>query len=228
MRTIVVLLLVSLSVSAQTFTVTDDSPSDSPITLRGTVRIDPTNLSNNTCALIGHNSSPKTAVAWRFDVEIASPSGTIPGYLRHDFFFEDQDTLLAVSAKPNSDYDPNPLDIDCTMLTGGFHSKVLWVQFIDGSTWGDATAESYMMTQRTNALDFLNALKSAYSSGGETAFEQVLNSYAHRGPSMLGTFLRDEAFSTRFRLTKLKGVPAELAEVNRMLSVASTRANWLK
>jgi len=232
MKILTLLLLFSLPSLGQTFTVIDDSPSDSPITLRGTVTIDPINTSNNACFLIGHNWSSKSAVAWRTDIDIASPQGgTQHGTLVHDRLFEDQDVLLALSPEPNSDYNPTPLDIDCRILTGGFHVRTLWVQFLDGSTWSDPAypdAQAYVMAQRTNALDLLNALKSAYSNDGATAFQDVLSSYKHSGQTTQDTLRRDKAYSTKLRLTKIRGVTAEVAEVNRMLSVAGTRSAWLR
>lgn len=225
-------LLLSLPLSAQTFNVIDNSPSDSPIKLRGTVRIDSADPASNVCSLTWHNSGSKTAVAWRWDMDMASPDagGAMRGYKSHDHFFRNENILLALSVKPQSDAEMTPLDLNCSTLTSGFQLKTLWVQFIDGSTWGDAAAESEVMARRTNALDLLKALEVAYSNGGPGAFQQVLESYDSHGGSMRDTLRRTDAHSTQLTLLKLKsaGAMAQLAEVNRMLSVAGTRTAWLK
>jgi hypothetical protein len=148
--------------------------------------------------------------------------------MRHDGFFADQKTLSAVSPQPNSDYDPNPLDIPCNILTGALHSKTLWVQFMDGSTWGEIDAQAYMMAQRTNALDFLNELKAAYANGGQAAFQKALSGFTYHVGSKWDDLRRDEARTTQLRLEQMADITSQLVEVNRMLSVASTRTAWLK
>ena len=223
MKALLVLLVASLSVSAQTFTVTDNSPSDSPVTLSGTVTIDTANPTSNVCSLVWHNSSSKAAVAWKWNV-----SGSVLGYFRHDPFFRDPSLLDAFSVAPNSVSSLTALDLDCALLTGGFQSTTLWVQFSDGSTWGDSTAQSYVMAQRTNALNFVKALSLAYSNGGAAALQQALDSYSRQGQSAQDTMQRTEAFSTRLKLAQMQTINAQLAEVNRMLSVASLRASWMK
>jgi hypothetical protein len=190
------------------------------------VRIDAANAANNACFLTGHNSSSQIVVAWRMDITIASPSGTVPWIHRHDHFFKDQDLLLAMSPPPNADY--SPIDIDCSILTGGFESQTLWVQFIDGSTWGDADAQSYMMAERTNAVKLLETLKAAHASGGEKAFTQALTSFDSHKPNMQESLRLNEAHSTQLRLEQMTDIKSQLAEVDRMLYLARLRANWMK
>jgi hypothetical protein len=112
--------------------------------------------------------------------------------------------------------------------TPGIHITTYWVQFLDGSTWGSAGAQAYMMAQRTNAIAFLHQLQAAYTAGGAQAFTQALAGFNPMGPTSLATAELSEAHNTQLLLQDMQDVPTHLAEVNRQLAVAASRANWMK
>ena len=238
MKTLIAVLLLCLTSTAQTLAVVDDSPSDSPIRIGGTVTFD--SAGNPSCAITGHNFAPKIVVAWRQDIEASFPNGGYTLYKsRHDHFFIDEVKLEAKSPQANSDFDPS--NIDCSMFSTqnwtstkppGISVRNFWVQFIDGSTWGDPAhpdEQGYMIAQRTNAVAFLNKLKTAYSSGGPARFNEALDGFDAIVPrNQLATQELNEAHTTQLQLKMLPDLAAQLAEVNRMLSVAAARSNWMK
>lgn len=233
MKILITVLLLSLSSLGQTLTVTDDSPSDSPIRMIGTVTWD--SAGKTTCAIALRNVASKIVVAWRQDIEATFPNGGYSlGYFRHDHFFKDEAMLASMSPQPGLDAETY---IDCDALSfptwtstkpPGVHIKTYWVQFIDGSTWGDLDAQAYMMAQRTNAVKFLNQLKTAYANGGEDAFTQTLASFNPRGQNQRATEELIEASTTKLLLQDMPDVQTQLAEVNRKLSVAASRTNWMR
>jgi hypothetical protein len=232
MKILITVLLLSLSSLAQTLTVIDDSPSDSPITMKGTVTWD--SAGNTTCAIKLHNSASKIVVAWRQDIEATFPNGGYTlGYWRHDHFFKDEAMLAHMSPQPGSDAESY---IDCGVFSvptwtsstaPNVKIKTYWVQFIDGSRWGDPDAQAYMMAQRNNAVQFLNQLAAAYAHGGEQAFTQTLTSFNPRGINSRATDELNEAHTTQLLLEQMPDVKTQLVEVNRKLSVAASHANWM-
>jgi hypothetical protein len=52
---------------------------------------------------------------------------------------------------------------------------VLFVQFDDGSTWGDVQAAQEMLAARPQKLEFLKHLVEVYYDGGEPAFNALLD-----------------------------------------------------
>ena len=73
---------------------------------------------------------------------------------------------------------PDPLKIKQAVGDGA----VLFVQFEDGSTWGDVGAAKKMLDSRPQRLAFLKRLVETYYESGETAFEAVLNEPKPRSP----------------------------------------------
>ena len=85
--------------------------------------------------------------------------------------------LESASPQPGADYPADEIVCDVLATYPGvteIHLKVVWVQYIDGSTWGSADAQAYMMAQRGNAVQFLRELQAAYASGGQAAFQATL------------------------------------------------------
>ena len=52
---------------------------------------------------------------------------------------------------------------------------VLWVQFEDGSTWGDAESGKQILSVRSRKLALLEKLVSEYYDNGEASFNAMLN-----------------------------------------------------
>lgn len=53
-------------------------------------------------------------------------------------------------------------------------AAVLWVQFEDGSTWGDAESSKQVLSVRSRKLGFLQRLVAEYYDNGETSFNAML------------------------------------------------------
>jgi hypothetical protein len=52
---------------------------------------------------------------------------------------------------------------------------VLWVQFEDGSTWGDAESGRHILSMRAPKLAYLQKLVAEYDENGEASFNAILN-----------------------------------------------------
>jgi hypothetical protein len=235
MKTLTLLLFFSLPSLAQTLSVVDDSPSDSPITVRGTITFDPNNPANVTCDLTGHNSASQIVVAWRQDISV-SPNGTMYSH-RHDDFFKDQSMWTAMSLQPTSDYSAD--DIDCSFFsvpTGqsanppGIHVTTRWAQFIDGSTWGDAQVTADVMRERIDALAYLRALKAAYTTGGSEALVEALQqnqpTQTADNPKLRRLVLETEG-TLRYLLAE-SGLQAVQDRIESSLARAEVHKRWLQ
>ena len=108
--------LATSNLLGQTLTWVDDSPRDSPITLKGKITFDPKNQDNITCSLTGHNNAQWMIVAYRIYIDVVRPDGNPIDY-RHgvDRFFKDQAILAANSPQPRSDFTN---EIDCELFGG--------------------------------------------------------------------------------------------------------------
>jgi hypothetical protein len=106
------------------------------------------------------------------------------------------------------------------------HVRVTFVQFDDGSVWGDDKAVAEAMFQRTETLKYLQSLRDAYSGGGDYALYQAMQDSAisrnadHRPRFMLR--------GTRLRLLKLKNAKAIANAVDKDLATAEARSAWLR
>ena len=94
--------LATLNLLGQTLTWVDDSPRNSPITLKGKITFDPKNQDNITCSLTGHNNAQWMIVAYRIYIDVVRPDGNPIDY-RHgvDRFFKDQ-AMLAANSTPTA------------------------------------------------------------------------------------------------------------------------------
>ncbi len=71
---------------------------------------------------------------------------------------------------------------------------VLFVQFEDGSTWGDALAAKDMLAERPQKLAFLKHLVETYEENGNAAFTALLNEQKHGSPEyMVAACLKGDA-----------------------------------
>jgi hypothetical protein len=59
---------------------------------------------------------------------------------------------------------------------------VLFVQFDEGTTWGDAEAGKELLAARPQKLAFLQKLVNTYYEAGDDAFTALLNERLHRSP----------------------------------------------
>lgn len=162
---------------AKTIPISDDSSSGSPVALKGTVTFDGENADNVTCSVTGHNNSPKSVIAYTFELDMTRPSGEpAVGLFQYDRFLKKQSISL-----PHADFPVfadcktgHELDIVRTPAPPEAHAKLLFVQYEDGSVWGNDKTTAEIMAQRSDVVAYLQSLKAAYSSGGLDALAQAL------------------------------------------------------
>jgi hypothetical protein len=175
-KAVTLFLCLATSLFGQTVTVFDDSPR-SPVALRGTVSfatgpINPLAVDDTACFLTGYNKSSKGIIASSVELTFVRPSGE-PAEAQYemDHFFG-----TPLVSLPQADYPIASGTADCQ--TGHevgveripqppeAHARLLFVQYEDGSYWGDAKVGARLMTQRAETLEFLQSLKNAYTTSG--------------------------------------------------------------
>ena len=188
--------------------------------------------------MTGHNNANRMIVAYRVYFNVVRPDGQLIDMRhRHDHFFKDDSMLVATSPQPQLDFVPN--DIDCqgwfSVGSGGgytpppvkparTHVKTVFVQFDDGSTWGDAEAVQEIMFQRPEALAYLQSLRAAYVSGGAKALTQALHQPIHHPDHKF----RVTANTKRLLLLDLPDPQAQIDSIDVDLATAATRTSWLR
>jgi hypothetical protein len=180
--TLLTVLLAPALAFGQKFDVTDLSASDSPISFTGTTKILKT---GKACVVTAHNNSIQSLLAVRATASAATRYGDQPVEFRYDGFFKD---FLII---PGLDFDVIDegmfAGIEGTYVNGvmvetppqkfACHAKVKveFIQFEDGSTWGDYAAKKDVMARREKNMAILTHLVEAYNTGGQTAFAAALN-----------------------------------------------------
>ena len=167
---------------AQTFEVSDLSASDSPISFTGTTK----SLKTGTaCVVTAYNNSSQSLLAVRVTVNAATRYGDQPVTFRYDGFFKES------GITPGLDFDvvdegmyaneertyvngvlvePPPPNFVCHAKV-----KVEFIQFEDGSIWGDYETKKDVTARRAKNIAILTHLVEAYDTGGQTAFDAALN-----------------------------------------------------
>jgi hypothetical protein len=225
MKCLLTLIILTAAVAAQTVPVTDGSVPGSPISLRGTITFGTSTVGD--CSVTGHNNSNRMIVAYVFDLRAVLPDGQPYRYTqRHDHFFKDEAMVNMASPYPNLDFDAS---LECgdapfTVRTAQPQAtiEVKFVQFDDGSTWGDDAAVQNVMLQRKETLEYMNLLKAAYVRGGSSALDASL----HQPPvHQHGTV---QVLAKRQILLDLNDTPAAAKMIDEFLTSAQTHASWLK
>ena len=168
--------------NSEKFDVSDLSASDSPISFTGTTKILKTGTA---CVVTAHNNSTQSLLAVRATVDAATRYGDQPVAFRYDGFFKE--SLIT----PSLDFDMVDegmfAGVEETYVNGVMverppqkfvcHAKVKveFIQFEDGSTWGDYAARKDVMERRTKNMAILTHLVEAYDTGGQTAFDAALD-----------------------------------------------------
>ena len=233
MKTLALVLLLSLPSLGQTFTFVDDSPSDSPLAWRGTATFDQ-NMQGS-CALTAHNRSGHLVVAYKVEFDVVRPDGQLATFQhRHDHFFKPQDMLAQSSPQPLQDFVP-PENAICADYLGAnetpttaapsAHIKTIFAQFDDGTVWGNATVAQDIMQQRTAAIAFLQTLAQAYASGGADGLAAVTKKGPGRGQNRESYPV---ALTELHQIRQLPDAASQANYINADLSIAASRAAWLK
>jgi hypothetical protein len=124
------------------------------------------------------NTSGKGILAFFTIIESTDSRGqTVPCHSLADFIF--RDSVLAPQAEGFAcpmEASPGPNEPSATVVKAV--GAVLWVQFVDGSAWGDAETGKQILALRSGKLAFLQRLVAEYSDNGETSFEVTLNDHS--------------------------------------------------
>ena len=167
----------------------DRSPHRSPIHIDGYVT-----FRDNTAENIRYfwvhasakNASKKGIAAWSASLETAGGSGPALNLREsHDFFFtgdvlapnetegiRDQSCPIRLVLRP-SNGNRYAETVDANILPNAF-VRVQFVQFTDGSIWGDRDQVAKLQLERHETLDKVKSLQQVYSEQGEKAFMDAL------------------------------------------------------
>jgi len=192
MKTLTVLLLAMLApVSfSQTQSVRDLSPSDCPISVKGTVSFSGAQGGRVPASIVAHNRSSKEVLALVATVDMTRPNGEpIPYVLEHEYFFrEDHVTGAGADFEIASGHFDVPVVVSEYVRTPDGKKfpglkyppphppevKLVFVQFEDGSSWGDEKAGQAMIAERPTVMAYLKKLLSASDESGDVGVTSVL------------------------------------------------------
>jgi len=141
----------------------DTSAASSPLLLSGTVVSD---ASGSRLTLTAKNVGAKQIIAYFAEM---NAFGDV-SWLSHDYFF------LPFVIEPGDVVEVDSLDSE--VFLGPAHHPpeawVLYVQFTDGTTWGDKAFGKKISARRPKEIAFLEKLLSAYENQGESVFLDYL------------------------------------------------------
>ena len=158
-----VLLVSSLAIGQN---LQDVSPKDSPLSLK--IAIDP---SDGKPAVYARSNSVKGVLALYAVIKYTDESGeVIPWHLSQDYAFK-TGPLESHEERPIAPVEGSQPGAKVTQAVGA----VLFVQFVDGSIWGDEESGKKLRAARPKKLAFLKALVETYYESGEQAFNAMLN-----------------------------------------------------
>jgi hypothetical protein len=121
------------------------------------------------------NTSDRGILAFFAIIEPTDSRGqSVPCHSRADFIFKD--SVLAPQAERFAcpmDTSTGPNEPSATVVKAV--GAVLWVQFEDGSTWGDAESGRQILSTRSRKRAFLQKLVAEYYDHGEPSFKAMLD-----------------------------------------------------
>ena len=154
------------------------------------------------------------------EMKLNKPTGEPGEFLfERDHFFKQ----LAISS-PKSDF---LISSDCNMgheidvrrisAPPEAHAKVVFLQFEDGSTWGDRKVGNRLMKQRLAVLAFLKSLKSVYETDGPRGLEKAIAK-----EQQPGTMVRSKLTGLRM-IRNASGIRAVAHTIDQNLATAKLR-----
>jgi hypothetical protein len=210
LATILAILFSSVFSFGQEIEISDQSAPGSPLSLKVTVDSEDSRQFVN---VLAHNNSMKGGVlAIVATVQITDSHGQVlPISTMQDYVFKNgvfgpgNDRGIAFADWPLQLSQVQVIGIDTAAhpdvhrdvnVTPHAEGTVRFVQFEDGSIWGDPQAAKRMIAVRPDKLLFLKHLVDVYNTGGEVAFATALDeSYAGRSAtfvvSMVGCLKAD-------------------------------------
>lgn len=218
-----VVVLTTLALADQvTIPAQDVSSPGNPLAIAGSVQISETttgrlvqtSISSNINA---KNISSKTILALVVSIEVSPVHAAMRRSTKEfDCFFGpdvikpgDQESFPEPSGRATTE----PYDPSSSPRTPEANVRVLYVQFTDGSRFGDETFAGHLKELRRITLQNLRRLDRAYRRGGETAFVEELNETV--SPIEVNNFLE-----TIRRTQRARGTQAALAQVQTELRFA--------
>jgi hypothetical protein len=130
----------------------------------------------------------------------------------HDYYFKPQglvpNALEDFERPPQSSQKAPPIP-----MTGG---KVLYVQFVDGTEWGDHAVGEPLLNNRQPMERLISQMVDAYSQGGEKGFSDYL------ATAMKSSDVTESGFATYIRMTQQQsGIEGALGHLKIRLQSAA-------
>jgi hypothetical protein len=209
LATILAILFSSVFSFGQEIEISDQSAPGSPLSLKVTVDSEDSGQFVN---VLAHNNSMKGVLAIVATVQITDSHGQVlPISTMQDYVFKNgvigpgNDRGIAFADWPLQLSQVQVIGIDTAAhpdvhrdvnVAPHAEGTVRFVQFEDGSIWGDPQAAKRMIAVRPDKLLFLKHLVDVYNTGGEVAFATALDgAYAGRSAtfvmSMVGCLKAD-------------------------------------
>jgi hypothetical protein len=172
----VCLLLVSQFAVGQVLPMVDTSADGNPVSRSGTATpSDPASDPATAASFLEHwtvkNTSRKPIVTLIESVSVQTPSGRNADQLeQYEMFFNP--TLLTPGASVSFDSTSNIFHVGQGPVDYGSHCeiKTLWIQFADGTTFGDARYAKKLLADRKASLQALVHLSDIYTQQGSAQF----------------------------------------------------------
>lgn len=135
---------------------------------------------------------------------------------RHDFFFKDQAFLPGATFTKQLGV-PGTESQTAQVSGAPLEATVLFVQFADGTTYGDQTVGKALLSQRQDVVTFLQQLQAA--SNDQQTFSSILSQQQTPSTSLW-------VVSQHLNMIMVdSGMQAVVADVNKRLQVAQQRQN---
>jgi hypothetical protein len=156
MKTLLLLLLASLTTSVENIPFVDRSLADSPISLAESV---------GASRFVMHNVSDKEILGYIVDFTFPDTNGF---HALHDTYFNPAG--LKAGGKDVVDLPPDPSMAPATENQG----TVRYVLFVDGSEWGDKELGQELFRNRQGNLAFFSDMIAVYGKEGERGLNQLV------------------------------------------------------
>jgi hypothetical protein len=192
--------------SAQTTNLTDVSDADNPFELSGTVSI--TN-SKAAFAVQGKNVSNKDIILYRVELVGINVNDHDYYFQSHSIMSGDVANVLVPTALDINTMLQNPQALDKPQM------RVIYVQFGDGTDWGDKTVGMSLRAKRPILTAALNSWLAAYKSGGDTALQEALGNEP--------TYFCQGVASNVLSIQARSGTTSAVAFIESRLDSAKTR-----
>jgi hypothetical protein len=121
----------------------------------------PLSLSGTTANIVGQNVSQKEILL--YVIEFKAVRGVGGSLFRHDYYFK-PNGVLPGTTENISEMSPEPIDAALSL------GVVQYVQFVDGTEWGDRTAGDPIIGNRKPVFGLFSQMITACNAGGRQPF----------------------------------------------------------